>query len=374
MFSGIFASAESNGVDELQMNTDRPTTRSQSSSLQPPRPLGLRAPSRSPSPVPHQGDAFTFPTTMATNDAAFRAAVEAATTAALAALQVSGSTSKKKPELPNFDPSNVEIWIKRVESAYIRSNISRPQDKFAFIEQKFSVDADPKVNDFLFGDSTEERWQEFLSYLKNRYGRSVKQQCTSFLRGFQRDGRRPTDMLAYVKDQTQKVTLDALYKEMIFSSLPADVQRAMTDKVEHLDAEKTAALADSFFDKDGKLLIPSTSINSVDAAREEEEEEQVEDSGDINAIGGRQRYQGRQNHGKKPFSRNSFRPSSSSAPSIASAPPPRKGGRSSLKNICHAHHKFGDKAYTCSEGCVNWKEFRQRQQQQQGNGKAGYRL
>ena len=355
------------------MNSDRPQTRSQSSNLQPPR-LGLRAPSRTPSPAPRQADnVFIFPdnlTTMATNDAAFRAAVEAATTAALAALQANGGTHKKKPELPNFDPSNVEIWIKRIESAYIRSNITRAQDKFAFIEQKFAVDADPKVNDFLFGESTDERWNAFMTYLKNRYGRSVRQQCTSFLRGFQRDGRRPTDMLAYVKDQTQNVTLDDLYKEMIYSSLPADVQRSMTDKIDSLDAEKTAALADSFFDKDGKLLIPSTSINAVNASVEEEEEEEESEHNDVNAVNGRQRHQNRNPLGKKPFNRNQSRPppSNFTSTTAAAASVPRKGGKSSLKSICYAHVKFADKAYTCEEGCIYWEKMRKA-----GNGKAGNR-
>ena len=51
--------------------------------------------------------------------------------------------SSRKPELPNFDPKNVEIWIKRVDNAYRRAGITDPKDKFAHIEAKFEVDADP---------------------------------------------------------------------------------------------------------------------------------------------------------------------------------------------------------------------------------------
>ena len=41
---------------------------------------------------------------------------------------------RKKPELPAFDKQHVDLWIKRVESAYHREGITLPKDKFAFLE------------------------------------------------------------------------------------------------------------------------------------------------------------------------------------------------------------------------------------------------
>ena len=374
-FWGFRASGDdaNDGADPL-LDASRRVTRSAAANrpnhlLLPPSPsvgLGFRPPSRSPSPVAHQETQFHFPSpsssTMATNDATMRAMVEAATTAALAALQASNS-QRKKPELPNFDASNVEIWIKRVESAYIRSNISRPQDTFAFVEQKFAVDQDPKINEFLFGDSTEERWNQFIEYLKNRYGKSQKQQTTTFLRGFHRDGRRPTDMLAFIKDQTKKVTMDSLYKEMIVTSLPADIQRAMADKLESLDALGVADLADSYFDKDGKVLIPSSSINAVNDA------EADDDDAEVNAIGRRQRAIPRQQSAKKGQRNfNGRGPSASNpSPTTTSSQQPLKP---SLQTVCHYHLHYGDKARNCSEGCSQWETM----QQKKGNGQAGNRL
>ena len=54
-----------------------------------------------------------------------------------------------------------------------------------------------------------------------------------------------TGMMIHMKEETKKVSLDSLYKEMLFSSLPADIQRAMADKIEPLDVDATAKLADS---------------------------------------------------------------------------------------------------------------------------------
>ena len=302
-----------------------------------------------------------------------RALVEAATTAALAAYRAEGG-QRKRPELPDFDPSNIEIWIKRIESAFIRSNVNKPSDKFAFLEPKFPVDKDPKINQFLYGESSEQNWQAFLTYLKDRYGKSVKQQTKLLMRGFQRDGRTPSDMMIYMKEQTQKVTLDSLYKEMLFSNLPADIQRAMADKVESLDADATAKLADSYFDKDGKVLVPSTTINAVEPSLEEVDE-QLQDL-EVNAVPRRQQSSFRQ-RGKTASSRQGFgrgQPSSqaSSAPSTPSASasftPAKPPGKSALKQICRFHLKFKEKAFSCEKGCVHWDP-----QKYAGNGGASHR-
>ena len=302
-----------------------------------------------------------------------RALVEAATTAALAAFRAEGS-QRKRPDLPDFDAANIDIWVKRVESAYIRSNISKASDKFAFVETKFPVDKDPTINQFLYGESTEQNWQAFMTYLKDRYGKSTRQQTKTFMRGFQRDGRRPTDMMVFMKDQTQKVTLDSLYKEMLFSSLPAEIQRAMADKVETLDADATAKLADAYFDKDGKILVPSSSINSVEHPVEEVEEELQDSEVNVAFRCGQNasKPQGRRAPFRQGFRGPSQGPSSnapSTAPASASASASFKpAGKSGLKKICRFHLKYKEKAYSCEQGCVHWESMKEA-----GNGKASHR-
>ena len=95
----------------------------------------------------------------------------AALTEALQGVRV----SSRKPELPAFDSKNIDVWLKRVDNAYRRSGVTDPKDKFAFIEPKFAVDSDPRINELLFGDGTAEEWEEFESYLRGRYGRTKAQ-------------------------------------------------------------------------------------------------------------------------------------------------------------------------------------------------------
>ena len=383
MFSGYFNGNNETGSED----SARRVTRSQSNPppsshhhLEAPAPpaqklLGARRP---PSPNPDSRDsnfsAFSFPATqeaMATPTDQMQAMVAAATQAALAALQSTGS-HKRKPDLPNFDANNVEIWIRRIESAFIRANISSPTDKFAYLETKFAVDQDPKVNEFLFGEATELQWHGFLSYLRNRYGKSVKTQCTAMLRVFQRDGRRPSDMLSYIRQETSKVTLDDLHKEIIVQSLPQDVQRVMADRVKIMTADEAAALADNFFDKDGKLLHPSTpsAINAIDSKEEEEETE-------VNAVRG-------QRQDKRPFKKShapraqqqqpprqaSFTPAFSSAPSSSASAgaTPKSNAGAEVLPTCRHHIRYGNKAYSCEQGCHLYPG-----KSKQGNGRAGNR-
>ena len=44
---------------------------------------------------------------------------------------------RRKPEIPPFDKSHVEIWIKRTENAFIRANITSVNEKFASSKRNF---------------------------------------------------------------------------------------------------------------------------------------------------------------------------------------------------------------------------------------------
>ena len=135
------------------------------------------------------------------------AAVEAAFErhAALTRTATSSATaaqaSRKKPDLPKFDPKIIEIWICRIEAAYTRAAITTAAEKFAFLESEFEVGFNPKINEFLYGTASDTKWMEFLDYLRKEYGRTRQQQAASVLDGISRDGRRPTQLLAHINEQ-----------------------------------------------------------------------------------------------------------------------------------------------------------------------------
>ena len=353
------------------VNNGPPLTRSRSANLQAPfvpgpdsiAARGRRA-SRSPSPSVTEGQ--FFPPRVNNTSTMADDTVRALTTA-LQGMKV----SSRKPDLPAFDSKNVEIWLKRVSNAYRRAGITDPQDKFAFVETKFSVDTDPRINEFIFGEGTAENWSEFEQYLRNRYGRSKAQQTAVILDGVQREGRLPSEMFAFVKDQIGNITIDDIVKEMVLRELPTDIRRTIHDKVKDLDGAATVKLADDFFDRNGKP-IHKTSGTAVNAVEEPSARTEISDEdGEVNAVNRRlpnRNYHPRpqQNQTRAGPPQKQHRPTSQPRNRFPSSFKPSlpaerhiHSGRPTVKpsNLCRWHSLYGDKARTCEAGCDRLNSF-----------------
>ena len=258
--------------------------------------------------------------------------------------------SNRKPDLPAFDRAHIEVWIQRVEAAYARASITSPKDKFAFLENKIDINLNPKLNDFLFGTPTATAWSDFLSYLREEYGTTKRQQAKALLDGIRRDGRRPSQFLAQVVEKTKDITIDDIRKEVVLRDLPAQVCHALAPYVDDSTAEQLAKLADDYFDREGQHLHASAApaINNVENAAETDDE----DDG-VNAVGPNFRQRGKS---KPPFSSGRFTPAFDSG---NNKPPPtnqrpQTADRHSKPPLCHFHTKFGDKAFRCQPGCIHF--------------------
>ena len=268
--------------------------------------------------------------------------------------------SSRKPELPAFDTKNIDIWLKRVDNAYRRSGVTDPKDKFAFIEPKFTVDADPQINEFLFGDGTAEDWTAFETYLRNRYGRTKAQQAGIILDGVQREGKLPSEMFALVKERVGAITVDDIIKEMVLRELPTEVRRTIHDKVKDLGGSETVKIADQYFDKNGKPIHKSSS-HPVNQITDVPDLIDTEDEDDVNAVGrrfnrGNRKFRPQQGQAQKPpfkkQGQQNPRPSNPSFTPTFSEPRQHKG-KPTVKpaNLCRWHIQFGKDAFTCEAGC-----------------------
>ena len=331
--------------------------------------------------------------------AAAAAAVEAANAATSALAAAAGLITQqsaqqqtqqrvRKPDLPEFDPKNIEIWIKRMQAAYDRAGIVLPKDKFAFLESKFAVGSNPSIDAFLYGPADEANWTAFITYLRNEYGRTIRQEAQFIRSQHSRDGRRPSQMLAHLKEKVKRVSVDDILKEIVISSLPTDVQQMIVERVKDATAEQAAEMADKYFDQEGKPLHSRPSpIQHIDATNMETI---GEDDADINAVNGRRanfrpRGGASGNRFTKPFSsynsnnnnNNGSGPpnhmgvknqsgsfgASSNAASNASSTPSAAASSSKTNVLCYNHQRYGDETRVCQKGCSKWT----------GNGSAGSR-
>ena len=297
------------------------------------------------------------------------------------------SVSSRKPDLPAFDKSSIEIWIRRVESAFIRAGITQANEKFAFVESKFAVNEDPQIDKFLFGEPTSDNWKLFCDYLKKRYGKTIRQKASAVLEPISLDGRTPLQYLARLQQNCDGVTLDDVIKEICVRQLPTDVQQIICKATESMTATEMMTYAESFFNPDGSRVIKKpTAVNSVEnrpntsntpptsfTAAFADNNNNDDVSGDINAVRGRVQSSNRggfrnnngfrsQSRGRQSFGNNNnnngfannngrFNNNNSN----------NNQNRQNDPTLCFYHNKFGEKAKRCDIGCAKAN---------QGNGKS----
>ena len=313
----------------------------------------------------------------AERDRQVKVATEAAVAAALSN-QTSQVNALRKPDLPPFDKDNIHIWIKRLENAYERSNVTTSKAKFAFLESKFDTKSDPRINSFLYGSQTEAEWDAFLNYLREKHGRTRRQEVYTVFQGTPRDGRRPSALLDLIKEQAGETTMDDIFKELVLKEMPSDIRKHVRSQIEGLTAAQTAKVCDKHFDQRGKPLeaeTPSTVHHVVNAAKPPQQRQQpksnfttpfpqdAEEDPEVNAIrfraGQRQQFNvanrsasSSRGRGGSSSSFNSANRSSSSGQSSGSPNNSSSSNYSSNngtrgKKVCSYHINYGKDAERC---------------------------
>ena len=174
--------------------------------------------------------------------------------------------SHKKPELPPFDMRNIESWIRRVENAFLRVNITDPKLKFAHLESVIAVDLHPTINQLFNGTADQAHYEQLLEFLRKRYGRTHEQQVQSAIEGVRRNGRMPTDLVADFDDKMGKVTLADIKKAHLLNELPRSVREGLSQQIEKSDYKELAKIADTYFNRDGTLRSNNT-VNSISSSQ-----------------------------------------------------------------------------------------------------------
>ena len=305
------------------------------------------------------------------------AAAEAAAAAVAAAFAtqasltqtVTDTVQKRKPDLPKFDAKSIEIWIQRTEAAYSRASITKPKDKFAFLESQFEAAFNPKINQFLFDpEPTDAKWTAFLAYLRKEYGRTQQQKAASVLDGISRNDRRPTQLLAFIDEQLDDVSIEDIKKEMLLRQLPREVRHALSESSKTATVTELAEQADHYFDREGKQLnaASGTAVNSIRS-----EEDSTTQEGDINAAFGNQARSQRtfqsQPRPQQPASGEASRFSARQGNRSSNGSSRSKSRPRLYDGECYYHYKFKDQAQRCELGCKRNGKVAA------GNGQAGRR-
>ena len=168
--------------------------------------------------------------------------------------------SRKKPDMPAFDQQNILIWLRRLQAAYDRANVTSAKDKFAYLESTFDITFNPIINDFLFNtQNTDDDWNQFVAYMKMEYGPTRRQKARKLIGELPRNGMKPSQYMAQLEEEVRDVTLDDVKKEHLLKTIPPRIREILGKNVESKTAKEVAKLADDYFDNQGRPLEKSAS-------------------------------------------------------------------------------------------------------------------
>ena len=331
------------------------------------------------------------------------AAIIAAAVAAAAQQQTSAQQQMRRPTLPAFDPHNIENWIRRVESAFTRLNITSAKIKFANLDEKIEVTSDSKINSLFSGTPTNDKWDQLLAYLKKKHGKTAKQRAISVIEGTERDGRTPSQLWELMKDKAGEITLDDVLTEQLLRRLPVDVRGHLRDKIKDKTGEQVAELADEYFGPDGKVLDKSNAsgVNAVGRTsmkqstsssnrsptrsnrsppRQQQPEsnytsafDDSDEFTDVNAVrfknGQKQSFKVNNSGRSQSRGRDSRRDNGNSSSNPSRYPSSNNNNNSARNNsrpptqrkneaLCFYHDSFGDKARKCEDPCSMSTQFK----------------
>ena len=294
--------------------------------------------------------------------------------------------SRKKPDMPPFDQQNVLIWLKRLQAAYDRANVTLAKDRFAYLESTFDITFDPIITNFLFNsNNTDDDWKEFVEYMKQEYGPTRRQKARKLIGDLPRQGMKPSQYMAQLEEEVKDVTLDDVKKEHLLKTIPPRIREILGKAVETKTAKEVAKLADDYFDSQGRPLEKSaTTISHVDnqqsstvASASTSFTPAFEDnSTDINFVKkpnfrGRQRSQSRSSFGSN--SRHGSKAPAATTTSSSNPTTSNSRQQQSSNGLCRFHRMFGDNATKCVSDCPRHSSFLSKQKQQ-GNAMGGRRM
>ena len=341
-----------------------------------------RSNSRSPSPAP-PGQFFPpdATSTMATpeqlatlrNELRDEIRAELRRETAAAAAQIPDAI-KRKPKIPQFDKANIEVWIRRTENAFTRATISTPQEKFAFLETKFPCSFNPRINEYLWGEATPEKYKEFLDYLRKEYGPTKQLKASIIIDGFKRDGRKPSQYAAALNEKTKDITIEDIKKEMLVREMPIETRRMLQERIEGLSFQEAAVIADAYFDQEGRPRFQNTSINHI---QDTELENDSPDDDGINAVNLRRKPNFAST---KPIPSQGLNCQTTRGWHAQTAYKPTRGWHAQTANkprpsyiptnpgLCFYHDRHGERAKRCEVWCEKFVAGRF-----PGNERAGHR-
>ena len=142
------------------------------------------------------------------------------------------TTNAVSLKLPDFWPSDPELWFAQAEALFEAQKITRQQTKFGHVVRVLPAQYASEVRDIIL-HPPEASYTAIREALQKRVGASKRQQLQQLLHVEALGDRRPSQLLRYMLKlrggTAEESDNDALFRELFLQKLPLNVRTALAN-------------------------------------------------------------------------------------------------------------------------------------------------
>jgi hypothetical protein len=162
------------------------------------------------------------------------------------ALDQEATTSTVSVRIPEFIPEDPEFWLAQVEAQFIIANIRSERQKFYYLSAAIPRSLAPEVRDLVVHPPTEQPYTALRDALLRRTAVSEERRINQVLEGIQLDGRTPSQLLRYMRQQAGAETIsESFLRQLWLKRLPDSVQSVISIFFNKSSLDELAEGADS---------------------------------------------------------------------------------------------------------------------------------
>lgn len=244
-------------------------------------------------------------------------------------------TAKVSVKIPAFLPNSPDLWFWQIESQFRNNGITADQTKFDTVLGSLDANCLEALSDLMRNPPTQDKYETLKRKLISEYSESSHKKLQRLLQGVELGDLKPSTLLRKMKELAGSSMTDDTVESLWLSKLPQTTRAIVASIPTNLSSK--AETADQIMDL---TRIDTCSSLSSAPPKPEIEHTVFEMAKKMDLLLSQDRSRSHRSPSRtRRFSRDR----------------PRRRSMSRNHDQCWYHHRFGDNAKNCQEGCKHFK-------------------
>lgn len=260
-------------------------------------------------------------------------------------VQRPGSIETVSMKIPNFWPSDPQLWFLQVEAQFGVRQTTREATKYGHVVAQLPLEIATEVRDIIT-DPGDTPYTTLKEAIIHRTAESRKQRLKQLLNAEELGDRKPSQLLRRMEQLLDGAAMDQqpLFQEIFLSRMPPHVRAVLASLSDDMTFQAQAAIADKIMEATGHVASAAAVQRGPSRMEEQLAALQVQVS-NLSLQMARAAEQPRHRSRDQPRSRSRSR----------SRPANRRPGEEHAPTddgLCWYHHRFGSEARACRAPCT----------------------